>query len=29
MSNYPKKLNGLCIGVLSADRVLFQGPADK
>ena len=29
MSNYPKKLNGLCIGVLSGDRVLFQGPADK
>jgi len=30
MSNsYPKKLSGLCIGVLSGDRVLFQGPADK
>lgn len=28
-SSYPKKLNGLCIGVLSGDRVLFQGPADK
>jgi hypothetical protein len=27
-SGYPKKLNGLCIGVLSGDRVLFQGPAD-
>lgn len=26
---YPKKLNGLCIGVLSGDRVLFQGPPDK
>jgi hypothetical protein len=29
MSNYPKKLNGLCIGVLSGDRVLFQGPVDQ
>ena len=29
MSNYPKKLNGLCIGILSGDRVLFQGPPDK
>jgi hypothetical protein len=29
MSNYPKKLNGLCIGVLSGDRVLFQGPPDQ
>lgn len=29
MSNYPKKLNGLCVGILSGDRVLFQGPADK
>jgi len=28
MSNYPKKLNGLCVGILSGDRVLFQGPAD-
>lgn len=28
-SAYPKKLNGLCIGVLSGDRVLFQGPPDK
>ncbi len=28
-SSYPKKLNGLCIGVLSGDRVLFQGPPDK
>ena len=27
--SYPKKLNGLCIGVLSGDKVLFQGPADK
>jgi staphylococcal nuclease domain-containing protein 1 len=26
---YPKKLTGLCIGVLSGDRVLFQGPSDK
>lgn len=26
---YPKKLNGLCVGVLSGDRVLFQGPVDK
>ena len=26
---YPKKLNGLCIGILSGDRVLFQGPPDK
>ena len=26
---YPKKLNGLCVGILSGDRVLFQGPADK
>ena len=29
MSGYPKKLSGLCVGVLSGDRVLFQGPADK
>ena len=29
MSVYPRQLNGLCIGVLSADRVLFQGPPDK
>jgi staphylococcal nuclease domain-containing protein 1 len=29
MASYPKKLNGLCVGVLSGDRVLFQGPADK
>jgi staphylococcal nuclease domain-containing protein 1 len=29
MATYPKKLNGLCIGVLSGDRVLFQGPPDK
>lgn len=30
MSNdYPKKRNGLCIGILSGDRVLFQGPPDK
>ncbi len=28
-TGFPKKLNGLCIGVLSGDRVLFQGPADK
>lgn len=28
MSNYPKKLNGLCVGILSGDRVLFQGPPD-
>ncbi len=26
---YPKKLNGLCVGILSGDRVLFQGPVDK
>ena len=30
MSNdYPKKRNGLCIGILSGDRVLFQGPSYK
>lgn len=29
MTTYPKKLNGLCIGVLSGDRILFQGPPDK
>ena len=29
MASYPRKLNGLCIGVLSGDRVLFQGPPDK
>ena len=29
MASYPKKLNGLCVGVLSGDRVLFQGPPDK
>jgi len=28
MSVYPKKLNGLCVGILSGDRVLFQGPPD-
>lgn len=28
-STYPKKLHGLCVGVLSGDRVLFQGPPDK
>jgi hypothetical protein len=28
MSVYPKKLNGLCVGILSGDRILFQGPAD-
>lgn len=27
--SYPKNLNGLCIGVLSGDRVLFQGPISK
>jgi hypothetical protein len=26
---FPKNLNGLCIGVLSGDRVLFQGPISK
>lgn len=25
----PKTLTGLCIGVLSGDRVLFQGPPAK
>ena len=29
MISYPKKLEGLCVGVLSGDRVLFQGPVDK
>ena len=29
MSGYPKQLKGLCIGVLSGDKVLFQGPPDK
>jgi hypothetical protein len=29
MTTYPKKLTGLCVGVLSGDRVLFQGPPDK
>ena len=29
MNAYPKKLEGLCIGVLSADRILFQGPPDR
>lgn len=29
MTAYPKKLEGLCIGVLSADRILFQGPPDR
>jgi hypothetical protein len=29
MATYPKKLNGLCVGVPSGDRVLFQGPVDK
>ena len=29
MNEYPKKRNGLCIGILSGDRVLFQGPPDK
>jgi hypothetical protein len=28
-TGYPKKLNGLCVGVLSGDRVVFQGPQDK
>ena len=26
---YPKKLEGLCVGILSGDRVLFQGPPDR
>lgn len=29
MNQYPKKLEGLCIGVLSGDRILFQGPPDR
>lgn len=29
MNAYPKKLQGLCIGVLSGDRILFQGPPDR
>lgn len=29
MANYPKHLEGLCVGVLSGDRILFQGPPDK
>lgn len=29
MAAYPRKLNGLCVGVPSGDRVLFQGPVDK
>lgn len=29
MTAYPRKLNGLCVGVPSGDRVLFQGPVDK
>lgn len=29
MNAYPKKLEGLCIGVLSGDRILFQGPPDR
>lgn len=29
MIGYPKKLEGLCVGVLSGDRVLFQGPPDR
>lgn len=27
--SYPKNLSGLCIGVLSGDRVIFQGPIAK
>ena len=29
MATYPKHLEGLCVGVLSGDRILFQGPPDK
>lgn len=29
MQEYPKKREGICVGVLSGDRVLFQGPPDK
>lgn len=29
MNAYPKKFEGLCIGVLSGDRILFQGPPDR
>ncbi len=29
MSAYPKKLIAPCIGVLSGDRILFQGPPDQ
>ena len=29
MANYPKHLEGLCVGVLSGDRILFQGPPDR
>lgn len=28
MAAYPKNLEGLCVGVLSGDRILFQGPPD-
>ena len=29
MNAYPKKLEGLCIAVLSGDRILFQSPPDR
>lgn len=29
MAAYPKHLEGLCVGVLSGDRILFQGPPDR
>ena len=29
MTTYPKHLEGLCVGVLSGDRILFQGPPDR
>lgn len=29
MNTYPKHLEGLCVGVLSGDRILFQGPPDR
>lgn len=29
MITYPKKFEGLCIGVLSGDKILFQGPPDR
>lgn len=28
-NTYPKEREGLCVGVLSGDRILFQGPPDR